>query len=785
MPQNTDEALRLRREVMERDFSRMNPRQREAVFHTEGPLLILAGAGSGKTTVLINRIANLVRYGKAYESRDFEENLNDGDIQNCREFLAGGEIRDETRSRLSVSAAKPWQILAITFTNKAASELKDRIEAMLGPGGREVWAATFHSSCARILRRYGDRLGFTPHFTIYDTDDSQRLMKSVMEDLGISERALSPKSVLKEISRAKDSLLSPKEYSKEVENDYRLRQISRAYDEYEDRLKSADAMDFDDLLMNTVRLFRENRDVLEYFQKRFRYIMVDEYQDTNRAQYEFVSLLAKESGNICVVGDDDQSIYRFRGATIENILNFEQDFPGAKVIRLEQNYRSTQNILSAANAVISNNTQRKGKTLWTAAGAGKKLHLHEAGDETKEAEKAAEVIADGVKDGKKYSDFAVLYRMNAQSLSFERTFTRRGIPHRIIGGTRFFDRAEIKDMIAYLSVITNPEDEVRLARIVNVPQRGIGARTMENARSIARGLGEPLLWVFSHAEEFPAISRAAQRLKDFAELITSLSRENEAGESPSRLYAQVLERTEYPNYLLSNDPEKAVERMQNVGELASMISRYEEEAGEGGDLSGFLEDVALFADIDNYDAGADSVVLMTMHSAKGLEFPNVFLPGWEEGVFPGNAILFDPGEVEEERRLAYVALTRAKEEIWILHARMRTVFGSTTRNQLSRFAREIPRELIEESSDVKRNVINFPGDPFSGLGMRTDAPAPVRQEADPGDFSVGDTVLHKTFGQGVVLNRSPMGNDTLLEIAFERVGTKKILANYAKLIKIE
>ncbi len=792
-----EEAIELRRRVMERDFSRMNDRQKEAVFLTEGPVLVLAGAGSGKTTVLVNRIANLVRYGKAYHSGFLQPELSEEDIIACKNYVNSGEPLDEAvKRRLSVSACQPWRILAITFTNKAAGELKDRLCAMLGDEGADIWASTFHSGCARILRRDGDKLGYSPHFTIYDTDDSRRMMKGVLSDLNISEKALAPKVVLSAISRAKDELISPEEYESEAGDDFRLKLIASAYKVYQRRMADADAMDFDDLIVNTVRLFQKYPEVLEYYRDRFRYIMVDEYQDTNHAQYEFVNLLAKKSGNICVVGDDDQSIYKFRGATIENIMNFEEDFPGARVVRLEQNYRSTQNILDAANAVIAHNTERKGKTLWTAAGAGAKIRLHTAENEIDEADRVASVILEGVARGRNYSDYAVLYRMNSQSSSFERMFAKQGVPHRIIGGTRFFDRKEIRDMISYLSVINNPEDEVRLRRIINTPKRGIGDKTVDAAVEIGRQVGESLFQVISHPEEYPALSRAAEKLRQFSGMIGELAGASDRdGLMPGELYSRLLEATGYEAFLRLDEPEKAEERMENVQELSSMLRRYEEEAGDEASLSGFLEEVSLFTDIDNYDSGADSVVLMTIHSAKGLEFPAVFLPGWEEGVFPGSAVLYDPSQVEEERRLAYVAITRAKKELYLYNAESRMLFGSTSRNRLSRFAEEIPDELIERSRSreyVRRVAPNMPvfGGPAAGGGqlrqqeIRAARAGGLAKPAPAGTYRAGDAVRHKTFGEGVILTASPMANDTLLEIAFEKVGTKKLFANYARLEKI-
>ena len=755
--------------------------------------------------MLVNRVANIIRYGQAYNSPFISDALTEEDIELCKGYLLDGELPDLVRSRLAVSPCPPWRVMAITFTNKAAGELKERLCQMLGEGGQEVWASTFHSSCARILRRDGDRLGFTPHFTIYDTDDSRRLMKEVLKDLEISERALSPKGALAEISRAKDQLTTPEEFAASARDDFRLKQVARAYTSYQRRLADADAMDFDDLIVNTVKLFKNCPDVLEYYQNRFRYLMVDEYQDTNHAQYEFVSLLAQKSGNLCVVGDDDQSIYKFRGATIENILHFEEDFPGAKVVRLEQNYRSTQNILDAANAVIANNTERKGKTLWTAAGPGKKIGLHLADNEQDEADRIARIILEGVAKGRKFSDHAVLYRMNSQSQALERMFAKQGIPHRIIGGTRFFDRKEVRDMIAYLSVINNPSDEIRLRRIVNVPRRGIGERTVDLASQIGQQVGETLLEVFTHPKDYPSISRAAGKIAPFVEMMQEFIQKNQEGELlPSELYGELLERLQYEEFLRQDEPDKAEERIENVQELSSMLRRYEEEAGEEASLSGFLEEVSLFTDIDNYDEDADSVVLMTVHSAKGLEFPVVFLPGWEEGVFPGMAVLYDPEQVEEERRLAYVAITRAREELYLYHAESRMIFGTTSRNRLSRFAGEIPEELLERtrSHDWSRPSVGSmpafgnrpaqrPGTPGAaqpgaakpGTAKPLFTPHPVKP-APAGTYRAGDTVSHKTFGQGMILSATPMANDTLLEIAFEKVGTKKLFANFARLQKL-
>lgn len=738
--------------TMQEKLKKMNPRQLEAVLHTEGPLLILAGAGSGKTTVLINRIAYII----------------------------------------DQSLAKPWQILAITFTNKAAGELKERLTAMLGDIGGDVWAATFHSTCARILRRDGDRIGYSSHFTVYDTDDSKRLVKDCQKALNIDDKMISHKSILSEISHAKDSMLSPADYQAAAGSDFRLAKIGAVYELYQKRLREADAMDFDDLLGNTVELFRQCPDVLEYYQNRFHYIMVDEYQDTNQVQYEFVRLLAGKSKNLCVVGDDDQSIYKFRGATIENIMSFEKSYPNAKVIRLEQNYRSTKNILNAANAVISNNEERKGKTLWTENPEGDKIQIHTSSNEQEEAGFVATTILEQVAKGRKYSDFAVLYRMNSQSNILEKVFVKSGIPYRIIGGHRFYERREIRDMIAYLSVINNPSDEIRLRRIVNQPKRSIGDKTIATASEIAGALGESLLEVLGRADEFDSLRRASVKLKAFYDMMQELIDAND-DESVSlhELYELILEKTGYIE-ALRGEKEEAETRIENINELASNLLKFQEENREEATLSAFLEEVSLMTDIDNYDETADTAVMMTMHSAKGLEFPVVFLPGFEEGIFPGLQAIYDPNEIQEERRLCYVAITRAKESLYLLNADSRMLFGSTSRNRPSRFSLEIPLDLINKTreQDWRKPDLGTKMPVAETELRRKSATAAmhfgqVTPPARSGNvFKTGDMVQHKTFGKGLVISAIPMGNDVLLEIAFEQ-GTKKLMANFARLAKVE
>ena len=741
---------------IQQQFSHMNPMQRQAVFATEGPLLILAGAGSGKTTVLVNRIAYILQSGL------------------CR----------------------PWNILAITFTNKAAGELKERICSAVPEGGADIWAATFHSTCARILRRYGDRLGYSSHFTVYATDDQKRLMKEIVKQLNIDEKILPVKSVLSEISKAKDKMQTPAEMLREADHDYRKQSIAKAYEIYQKRLQTADAMDFDDLLCKAVELFRQNPEILGYYQNQFKYIMVDEYQDTNRVQYEFVRMLAEKHGNICVVGDDDQSIYKFRGATIENILSFENTFKGAQIIRLEQNYRSTKTILSAANEVISNNTVRKSKTLWTENAEGEKIELHTCEDERDEAAFIARTIMDGVADGRRYADYAILYRTNAQSNAIEQALSRSGVPHRIIGGHRFYDREEIRDMIAYLQVINNPHDDVRLRRIINVPKRGIGGRTLEIAAEIGTGLGESIYTIIKDAGSYPQLSRSAAKLKSFVALIDGLIEAEESGDySLAELYNLILEHTNYEAYL-RHEKENADVRIENIEELSSNIIKFEEDYGEEADLSGFLEEISLMTDIDNYDAEADTCVMMTLHSAKGLEFPVVFITGMEDGLFPSIASMMNPEEIGEERRLAYVGITRAKEKLYLTKTRTRMLFGSTTYNKESCFVSEIPDELMERTGERKKTFLY--GSAYKDSGKATAVGVPSASGAAPKKqpfyqkpavksgvtYSVGDTVLHKVFGKGLVMSAQRMGNDTLLEIAFDKAGTKKLMANFCKMEKL-
>ena len=803
---NNAEFCKLRDNIIKKDFSRMNDMQFRAVTTTEGPLLVLAGAGSGKTTVLVNRIACIMKYGSAYGSSFVPHGITDEVIKAGEDYLAG--ISDTLPEYYySVDAPRPWEILAITFTNKAAGELKDRIINRLGEPGNDIWAGTFHSVCGKMLRRDAERLGYTSHYTIYDTDDCKKLMKETLKEINVEEKMLPVKSVLSAISSAKDELLTPEEFSKTTGSDFRMQKIAQAYEVYQKKLFDANAMDFDDMIFNTVRLLDENPDIKEYYNAKFKYIMVDEYQDTNHAQYVLCRMLADGYKNICVVGDDDQSIYRFRGATIENILSFEERYDNAEVIRLEQNYRSTGTILDAANAVIANNKGRKGKTLWTAAGNGEKIEVFTAADDRGEARYVADSVLDNVARGGRFSDCAVLYRMNAQSRSVENAFVRSGVPYRVIGGTRFYERKEIKDVTSYLNVINNTADDLRLIRIINEPARGIGATTLSNAVLIAENEGVSLFEVVQNAERYPALSRAAAKLREFAELINTL-REEAENIPLHELLDSLLEKTGYMNSLKALG-EEGQDRVENVKELHTSIMQYEQE-NEVVTLSNYLEDISLFSDIDNYNADADTVVLMTLHSAKGLEFDRVYLIGLEEGIFPGNQSMFGSEEdIEEERRLAYVGITRAKKKLFITNAYCRMLYGSTNRNPESRFLEEIPKEYcnVTRASSISQYSGGFSGsfsgfgeggrsfggymrneDSFGGFAPRKSTPAPRVEPIKPKkaeiNYAVGERVLHKTFGEGMVLSLTPMGGDTLVEVAFDKVGTKKLMSNFANLKKV-
>lgn len=692
----TKEYLALRDQYIESRFARLNPVQRQAVFATEGPLLILAGAGSGKTTVLVNRIANIIRFGSAHGSTELPRPVTEADLNDLRNAVAAGRDLPRETAYLAVRPARPWNVLAITFTNKAAGELKERLRAMLGDTlGGDVNASTFHSACVRMLRRDAERIGFPKSFTIYDSDDQQRVIKQIYKDLMIDDKFLPVKSAIGQISSFKDKLLSAEDVAGEPFPNTKAQLVSKIYTAYAGRLKAAGAMDFDDLIFHTVKLLQNDAEAREYYQNRFRYVVVDEYQDTSIAQFHLVRLLAGGTNNVCVVGDDDQSIYKFRGATIENILNFEKVFTGAKTIRLEQNYRSTANILNAANSVIKNNMGRKGKTLWTDHGDGEKVHHYTAANEQDEASHIADVIGEHLREGASLKDHAVLYRMNAQSNPIETYFARAGIPYRIVGGQRFFDRKEVKDINSYLAVIVNPRDDVRLRRIINEPARKIGMTTIEKIGELAVSKGVPMMEIIAHVRDYPELQRAAAALERFYEMYRELC-DLSVSEPLDQFVGDVIAKSGY-EAMLKAMKEEGETRRENLGQLVSSIKTYADQNGEDATLSGFLEEVALISDLDSYDNDADSVTMMTIHSAKGLEFPYVFVVGMEDGIFPGEMAKYNEEDMEEERRLCYVAITRAKKELYLSTSRTRMIFGQTRRNPPSAFLSEIDPGLLDET----------------------------------------------------------------------------------------
>ncbi len=783
-----------RRKYIAQQFSDLNAMQKEAVLTTDGPLLLLAGAGSGKTTVLINRIANLLRYGRASDSCDVPDTVTTEDVL----FLEGltEPLSDLDRRRADYLCAlepvAPWSVMAITFTNKAANELKERLTAMLGPEGNDVWAMTFHSACCRILRRDIERLGFSRNFTIYDAADSERVMKEIIRDMGLDDKTFPARYVLSIISRQKDKMIGPSEMMANIEasNDIKMLYIGRAYIRYQQRLTENNALDFDDIIFKTVELLQQHEDVRTYYQRKFRYVLVDEYQDTNHMQYLLTSLLAGGYENLCVVGDDDQSIYRFRGATIENILNFEKQYRGSRIIRLEQNYRSTQSILSAANAVIAHNVGRKGKRLWTANGSGDPITVYEAFDEGTEATFVAGQIISRSK-GKNFKDYAVLYRTNAQSNALEFAFKRNGIPYRVIGGMRFFDRAEVKDMLAYLCVINNRNDDLRLHRIINNPPRGLGAKTIELADRMAQAEGKGLYHVVSDPYSYGPLEKAAGKLMQFTVLIEELAQLLEDGLSLPEFYEEVMLRTGYISMLEGKPTEENKSKLENIRELKSSIQAYVQEA-DVPTLAGFLEEIALYTDIEEYNERDDAAVMMTMHSAKGLEFPHVFIVGMEDGLFPGMRTIGEPEEMEEERRLCYVAITRAKKTLTISYAKQRMLYGRTNAAMPSRFLREIPEDIIVRKGGYHSTSGSNHGSHFQKCGAYPSVPSyhtPAKREfssvatASPKaaylELNKGDMVQHTAFGRGMVLSVMKMGGDALLEIAFDGVGTKKLMAKTA------
>ena len=809
--------IQARHDAIATEYSNLNPCQRQGVLATEGPLLLLAGAGSGKTTVLIHRVANLLRFGRGSDTDEIPIPISEDEVQFLEQYAAAPDAaqRPLMEYLCAVEPARPWEVLAITFTNKAANELKERLGRMLGEEvAVDVWASTFHSACVRILRRDIDRLGFDRSFTIYDSDDSKRVIKDIIKELELEEKSFPPREVQSIISRAKNDMQTPEDFAEQGKaiNDWRKIRMGKVYSLYNKKLRDANALDFDDLLWHTVRLLETAGDVREYYQRKFRYILIDEYQDTNALQYRLAALLTNQAKNICVVGDDDQSIYRFRGADITNILSFERQFRGARVIRLEQNYRSTQNILDAANAVIRHNQGRKGKTLWTENGRGELVTVKTTYNESDEANFVLGQIMMYYRRGGNWGDCAVLYRTNAQSNAMEYACKRNGVPYKIYGGLKFFDRAEVKDMLAYLCVINNPADDLRLRRIINVPARKIGAATVDKAQLIAARYGLTLYDVLCRAEEFPELKSSAAKLKPFTDMIEEMRRRLPDCPLPE-FYDYVCERSGYAPALREKDDVESRGRLENVQELKSSILTYLENAeGTEPSLSGFLDEIALYTDLDSRADGDNCVTMMTMHAAKGLEFPQVFVVGMEEGLFPGNRAMGDGAEMEEERRLCYVAMTRAREKLTLTNARQRTLYGRTTPCMPSRFLNEIPEENMEwlskpqprsESWEERDNDYGDRGyGSYGGYGQRTTGSVVTRREpAEPKagalrsaagaskaapkaaaprmQIQAGETVEHDAFGRGLVLSVRAMGGDAMVEVAFDSVGTKKLMLKMA------
>ena len=803
--------LAAKRALFDKVYGSLNEMQRQAVFTTEGPLLVLAGAGSGKTTVLVRRIAYIIRFGNAYQTDFVPAEITEAYVSDLEKAvqLTVEEI-EQILPEFIYDPCPPYRVLAITFTNKAAGEIKSRLVAELGDEtlAKDIWSGTFHAICMRILRTYCDRIGYDKGFTIYDTDDTKKAIVSVMKKLNLDEKQFPPKAVMTTISHAKDTLQSAEDFEIEAGSDFRLSRVAAVYRGYEEELRRSNAMDFDDIIMQTVRLLRENPDVLAYYQRKFKYVCIDEYQDTNIAQFQLAALLSGQYKNLMVVGDDDQSIYKFRGATIANILGFDRSFEGTSVIKLEQNYRSTGTILEAANQVIKHNQGRRGKNLWTAGGSGEKIILRKCEDQMAESRSIVDTIRRMVEDGHAYKDFAVLYRTNSQSAGIERALQRSTVPYRVLGGTRFSDRKEIRDAVAYLQLLCNHSDRERLLRIINEPRRKIGDKTLAVVSAIAEEQNLSLFEVMDRADQFVALGRSAPLLMNFTAMIHNLTSLMDTLPLPD-LFDAVMEQSGYLQMLKDGgEPER--ERVENIAELKSNMVEYvknTEQTGEVPSLVSFLEEYALVADVDKYDTEADAVVLMTIHSAKGLEFPVVFLPGMEDGIFPGmQNIMGSSEDMEEERRLAYVAITRAKNRIIILHTRTRIWYGQTVANPLSRFVGEIPEELLQKEdltmdamsismgtgnqSPQGRSIYERPRKqkpPVHTDRITVGRPTPASTTAareNLNSLSPGDRVTHATFGEGEILSIKPMGADKLIEVMFDTVGTKKLMGTYAKLKKL-
>ncbi len=784
----------LRRTVIENEFAKLNDMQRQAVLKTEGPLLLLAGAGSGKTTVLINRVIHLLRFGCGYESELAPDWAGDEELALLAQAVDDPTVLPEGEIvRLcAADPPKPWEIIAITFTNKAAGELKARLEVACGSAGRDIWAHTFHTACTRILRRYIQRLGYDANFTIYDEDDKKRLVTAIIRDLGFDEKRFEPKGIMGAMSRAKETLLTPEDYAAQAGDDYYRKTVARIYAEYQKRCRKASALDFDDIICKTVELLQQEDDVREYYQRKFRYVLVDEYQDTNHAQYVLCSLLAGGWRNFCVVGDDDQSIYKFRGASIANILEFEQQYPDAATIRLEQNYRSTGNILAAANHVIACNQGRKGKTLWTENETGDKVRFYQAENQEEEAAFIAQTIHKAYAKGGKLKDFTILYRNNALSNFLQVCFVRSGIPFAVVRGRSFLDSMEIRDMRAYLEILHNHGDGVRLRRIINNPPRKIGAKTIESVANIAAAEGVTEFEILCRADQYAELSRASASLLRFGQMIQELQKKKNSVPLVE-LYDELLEQSGYRLALEAQGTEEAKGRLENIQELKSNIVDYAKRCQEGGEeptLEGFLEELSLISDVDKYDENADVVTMMTMHSAKGLEFPQVFICGAEEGLFPSYRAIESEEEMEEERRLCYVAMTRAKGALYITCSKRRMLYGQTLYGKPSRFLEEIPRENLEEIGGTSSGAGTASGGRLAWSGSRRSyepdrtnrpAPSPIFASAPlpAPDFCPGMRIQHKAFGPGVIQEVTPMGGDLLLNIRFEQAGEKLMMAKTA------
>lgn len=776
----------IKKEIIEREYDFLNDMQKKAVFTVNGPLLILAGAGSGKTTVLVNRIGHLLEYGNAYFEDTFTPMIDEDDVLFLEDYLNEKyDNKERVLSLIGANTPNPWNVLAITFTNKAANELKERLIKRLGDIGNSVNSGTFHSICLRILRREIENLGYSSSFTIYDTDDSVRVIKDCMESIGLDTKMFPPKAVLSQISNQKNAFKTYEQMLQEVGTDFRLQKIAEIYKSYQQRLKNANAVDFDDIIMLTVQLFLQFPDILNHYQNLYKYILVDEYQDTNQIQYKLVSLLSKRHQNLCVVGDDDQSIYKFRGATIENILSFENQFENATVIRLEQNYRSTQSILDTANQVIKNNIGRKGKTLWTSNQKGEKITIFRGKNDYEESGFVGQQIENSVASGRKFADHAVLYRMNSQSNTIERELVRRGIAYRIVGGTKFFDRKEIKDILAYFHIMENPADSVRLKRIINEPKRGIGLATIKLVEEISLKTGISMFEIMKNSDTYSALAKKSKALIEFVNMMEDLA-DISLSMQLDEVLDEVMDKTGYAEYLQGQGVEGRV-RLENIEELKTNLVKYEQE-NEEASLSGFLEEVSLFTDLDNMNDSDDKVTLMTLHASKGLEFPVVFIVGMENGIFPGYSSMQSDEELEEERRLAYVGITRAKQKLFVTNAYERMMFGKRSVNEQSMFIKEMLSDVVEVNDNTvstftrqQTGTVKPKKDysqEYASVGTKTEV-----KKAEI-DYSVGDMVLHKVFGEGKVINMLPMGNDVMVEILFDKVGTKKLMANFAKVKKI-